>query len=709
MKFSLSLILILLIKLTIANSNIRFENGVLDIRGKNINDIGIIDFTGEWEFYWNRLLTPNDFNNVNHDFLIYIKVPGNWSSVTINNKKLPPHGAATYRAIILKDTGYIDFGIRIGGIGTAYKLFIDGKEKIKAGIVSTNKTKAISGYKADVVNFTSTNDTIELIIQVSNYNYAKAGIWNNFNKIGSHDKINKVWTRNMQISILIIGIMLIISFYHLSFYYLNKNFVFALFFGLFCIIIIIRTLIVDEILLLDFFPSFNWINLIKVEYLNLSVGSLLFILFIYYYFKDNYAKWLFYTIVIFDIIFSVLILITQPDIFTKYLKINQLLIVLSLIYSSILVVRALKNGTKSAGFMALGFLILMTTVINDILYVNKAIDTIYLSSFGFVIFIISQSFMMSKHSSNLFKETQDLASKLKLANINLENIVEERTSKIKEQRDKFFEQHRIVEEQKKQITSSIQYAGRIQDAVLNTANEIDSIAPKNFIIYHPKDIVSGDFYWSKQVVVGGKTIKLVAVVDCTGHGVPGAFMSILGSLLLNNIINDLKQIPKASDILLLLKDEVVKLLYNTNKNHFVNDGMDMSLIIIDYDNMNIQFSGAHSSIFIVPIEQSDNKNIIEYKGDNISIGYNYNSKKVFTNHTIKINKDDIIYMFSDGYYDQFGGVNNKRMQKKEFKRILLSISNHTLKEQRMILERKLLEWRGNTEQIDDITVLGFRI
>jgi len=345
---------------------------------------------------------------------------------------------------------------------------------------------------------------------------------------------------------------------------------------------------------------------------------------------------------------------------------------------------------------------------------------------------------MSKHFSSLYVESKELTQKLKIVNTDLEEIVDARTSKVKEQnflmqkqqeeilsknkklkehnieieyqRDSFDKQHRIVNEQKKQITSSIEYASKIQSAVLNSSKEVEIVAPDSFVLFKPKDIVSGDFYWFKEVVIGNSKLKIVAVVDCTGHGVPGAFMSILGTLLLNKIIAELHNSPKASAILNIMRNEVKTLLQQHSSTSQIKDGMDMAIGIIDYSNMEIQYAGANNPLCIIrKIDDSYANEIEEYRGDSMPIGIYVKEKDSFTNQIIDIKNDDLIYLFTDGYYDQFGGEFGKKFMKKEFKKLLLKNAHLTLSQQKAELERELTRWQGNYEQIDDITVVGFRI
>ncbi len=253
--------------------------------------------------------------------------------------------------------------------------------------------------------------------------------------------------------------------------------------------------------------------------------------------------------------------------------------------------------------------------------------------------------------------------------------------------------------QNKQITDSIEYASLIQTAILPPYDYIAQLIPEYFIFYQPRDIVSGDFYWITEK--DGKIV--VAVVDCTGHGVPGAFMSMLGTAFLNEIVNT-EPALKADSILNQLRNQIKKSLHQTGKDEEAKDGMDISLCVIDKAKNRLQFAGAYNSLFMI----SENKPSM-IKGDRMPIGIYMKEEKTFTNHEIMIQPGDMLYMFTDGFIDQFGGKNKRKFRIAPFKELLFSIHKKPVDEQQQILETEFITWKGRQEQIDDVLVFGFRI
>jgi serine phosphatase RsbU (regulator of sigma subunit) len=270
---------------------------------------------------------------------------------------------------------------------------------------------------------------------------------------------------------------------------------------------------------------------------------------------------------------------------------------------------------------------------------------------------------------------------------------------IETQRDEIEAQRDKILIQKRNITSSIEYAKRIQTAVLPPVDYLDECMPEYFVLFKPRDIVSGDFYWISQ-----KDDKIiVAAVDCTGHGVPGAFVSMLGVAFLNEIISK-QEIIKPDMILNNLRKQVKKALRQSGKINEPSDGMDMALCVIDIKKMELQYAGAYTPLYLIR-----NKEITKLKADRMPVGIYIVEKDSFTNHLLKIQPRDVIYLFSDGYVDQFGGKMGGKFKYHRFRKLLLEIQDKSMDEQKNILDTTIEKWRGDLEQIDDILIVGFRM
>jgi serine phosphatase RsbU (regulator of sigma subunit) len=259
-------------------------------------------------------------------------------------------------------------------------------------------------------------------------------------------------------------------------------------------------------------------------------------------------------------------------------------------------------------------------------------------------------------------------------------------------------QKQLVEERNEKITDSINYAKRIQQAILPTQELIKSAFGESFILFKPKDIVSGDFYWMHAI---NEHQFLFAAADCTGHGVPGALMSMMGYNLLEQTVKE-QHIEEPSQILNELSNSVTNVLKQTAELEAVKDGMDIALCKIDLRSYELEFSGAHNPLYLIR-----NGALTELKANRRSVGIS--SATPFTSQKIKIEKGDCIYLFSDGFVDQKGGPENKKFFYKPFQELLLSIHSLSMEEQHSILLSTTLSWRGNNEQMDDVLVAGIKI
>lgn len=255
--------------------------------------------------------------------------------------------------------------------------------------------------------------------------------------------------------------------------------------------------------------------------------------------------------------------------------------------------------------------------------------------------------------------------------------------------------NKIIEEQHKDIIDSINYAKRIQQAILKEEEHVSVHLPPHFILFKPKDIVSGDFYWALEKA----EYLYVTAADCTGHGVPGAFLTMLGISYLNEI-NACEEILTPAEILYQLRDKIVKEL---SRQGTTKDGMDISLMRLNLKTNEIMWAGAFNPLWYIE------KGILkEIKANKQPIGY-VEEPKPFTNHTLHLSTNDTIYLFTDGFADQFGGEKGKKYKYKQLEENLLANSNKSLEEQKQLLTTSFNNWKGNLEQVDDVTIIGIKI
>ena len=293
----------------------------------------------------------------------------------------------------------------------------------------------------------------------------------------------------------------------------------------------------------------------------------------------------------------------------------------------------------------------------------------------------------------------------------LKRIITNQTAELQQQKDE-------IEHKNKEITDSIYYAKRIQDAIMPSNEYIKTLFAESFVFFRPKDIVSGDFYWANL----RDNHAIIAAVDCTGHGVPGAFMSMMGNDYLNDIIVDSK-ITEPQQILNRMRSGIIKALKQRGESGESKDGMDMALVNFDKNTLILEYAGANNPIYIVrdkkqqiidnSIIYSDDESrhcIYEIKGNKFPVGIHMGTTlQEFTKRSIQLVKGDVFYLFSDGFADQFGGPLAKKLKYNQFKKFIIESMFLTMEEQKIYLEQKFNDWKGELEQVDDVLVIGIRV
>ncbi|MFN5795688.1 MAG: PP2C family protein-serine/threonine phosphatase [Bacteroidota bacterium] len=278
--------------------------------------------------------------------------------------------------------------------------------------------------------------------------------------------------------------------------------------------------------------------------------------------------------------------------------------------------------------------------------------------------------------------------KIQLQNTNLSTKNEE----IESQRNVIFHKN-------KEIVDSINYALKIQSALLPGEDEMIETLGDIYVYFKPKDIVSGDFYWYYET----NEYYFYATADCTGHGVPGGFMSMLGISLLNEIVRD-KKIEEPCDILDLLSAKIVSDLKQTEEKNASKDGMDISFCRLNKQKTELTYAGANNDLWLVR-----NNQIQVFESDRQPVGYHFGELKQFNQHKIPLKKDDRIFTFTDGFADQFGGSKGKKFKPNNLKNLILSTYSHPIVEQKHIINLTFENWKGNLEQVDDILIIGLRV
>lgn len=365
-------------------------------------------------------------------------------------------------------------------------------------------------------------------------------------------------------------------------------------------------------------------------------------------------------------------------------------------------------------FILVAFIIIYAynrTVLKPLLIIQRALDTysekearklmFKRDEYGKIARLIVRFFIQRESLTKKIDELLKTKEDLKLLNKELQTQKEE----LQATANNLELANESIQSQKKLVTDNIYYASIVQQAALIPSLDIGSVFQEHFILFKPRDVISGDFYWFKKLY--GK--YYVAVADCTGHGLSGALMSMLGVSFLNQIVT----LPgseefTAAEILQQLREFTVQSLHQQGGTVEVHDGMDIALCIFDFDKMVLEYAAAYSPLYILRPAKDKAFKMTALRGDPIPVGSSYSNAE-FTNHTLELHKDDIVYLSSDGFVDQFGGPEDKKFMTKNFKDLLASIAHYPLEEQKNILEFTFEGWKGNSYQVDDVTVVGLKI
>jgi serine phosphatase RsbU (regulator of sigma subunit) len=688
------------------------KKGVLDLRNWDFESDGAVSLDGEWAFFWEKYIQSDREESPQPSTIV--QVPSTWNHYRIDGDLLPGKGFASYRLTILLGDNHPELSLKFLSFGTAYRAYSDGRLIAEVGKIGKTRETTRPYTLPIVATLYNHSNQLDVVLEVANFHDKTGGFWHSI-ELGKTRSILINRDRLIAVDLFIAGGFLILAIYHFGIFLLRRKDRSALYFGLVSIVFGAHTLISDERYLLHLFPFLPWELIFTLEYLTVYLGFPLYLMFFHSVYPDEFSKKILIVSQVICLILSVFVIVVPVNVFSltmDYMQILMLLIGLYVIYVLMLAVRRRRDAART--FMV-GSIIFFGTITNDILHEAHWIHTGYYASFGLLFFIFAQSFVLSVRLAKSFLLAEELSATLehkvheRTAEIYQQNQeLEKQHQEISQQHNEISKQHEIIDKKNQNITASINYASRIQQAILGSREAITSNFKDSFIFLRPKDIVSGDFYWYTEVKRSSSNIqgfdhrtlffKVIVAADCTGHGIPGAFMTVLGNTLLDEIINE-NRITNPGKILSLLDRKLLMKLQKQN----VNDGMDIAMLIFDDENKKVSFSGANNPMYYVRKNE-----IFQIGGSKFPIGSTQYAKKKFDTETIDYEDGDVFYIFSDGFQDQFGGPDNRKYYKKQFREFLLSISYLPMEEQEKALEEEFLRWKGSHTQTDDILIVGIR-
>lgn len=678
------------------------KKGVLDLRHWNMNQQKGVSLTGEWEFYFQQYLSSAHIKNNTEKY--YIDIPtkgGSWRGWPWKGKTLSSFGYATYHLqIFLPQQKIPSLSLKVPVQNTAYRLYINDKLLATVGKAGKNSTSSVPEYLPKIVKIPTGIQVLNLAIQVANFSHRKGGLsrqlsLNTSNTIQAQDK------RSAWVAVFLMGTFFMMGVYHLFLFFLYRKDTSSLFFAFICFLTLSRNLVLGEIMIKTLWPSIAWSWILKIEYISFFGNILCATLFAKALFPKEFSGWFIKVILLFNMLGIALVLVTPVYIHSFIFPYVYIIIPFLMVIFGYAIVAMVRKKTKGSTIFVIGNVTVILTILNDVLHHSGMIYSPDLIFLGVFIYFFSQAFLIAQRFSMAFFQVETTSKELQALNENLELIVQDRTSEIQAQSDFIEEKNVRLEIQAQRISDSIKVAQNVQQMILPDELQLKKYLTAYFMLYRPKDVVSGDFYWITQL--GNQTI--VAVGDCAGHGVPGAMMTMIGKMLLDSIVKQQK-IKNPAAILNCLHQEVLVMLEKENNDSYFS--MDMVIVSLEKsldDQWEVTFSGARNNLYYIIQPYRELKFL---KGTRKSVGDEHMPHTLYSNQQIMLTKGDLIYMGSDGLADQ-NNHHRKRFGTKLLYALLRENARLSLPQQKEVLEEALDLHMRKSVQRDDILWMGIRV
>ena len=705
-------------------------NGTLNLSNWDFEKDGIAYLDGEWEFYWNQLLTPQDIQNETIKPSGMFTVPGKWKNYELNGNKLDGSGYATFRLKVTLPHGTKNTSLHVTEIMSACKIWINGKLFLEVGRTGTSLETSFP-EKYTYYNYIETDtNVIDLIVQVSNYHHRSGGFFKHI-RIGSKDDIERYVITSYSLDMLMFGALLIIAIYFLIQFFLRRKDKYTLYFGLIILLIALRSIASGDAFLFFAFRHLDYILYYRIEYITYYFTIPLFALYLHSLFPDEFTRKHTAVYLFIGFVFSILILFLSTAAMGNTLLFYQIFSMAAALHFSYLIIRAFFHKRKGASLFFIGIVMLSIFMLNDILFTQNVINTFMMFPVGMFFFIIIQLTILAQRFTGGIHTNEKLTEELLQINLNLEKDVKERTKEIEQQNKELKEQSDIlqmvndeiasinteliqqkkeIEDKNENITASIRYAKLTQTAFLTPGEEIRKMFRDHFILFQPRDIVSGDFYWFKKLQPAGDDVYVFAIGDSTGHGISAAFLSTFGIAFMNEVFSSSSMVCdfNASQIMTDMRNRIHELLSRSVSDKLHDEGIDIMLGIYHPQSRTLLFSGTNCILYYVPADTTgDEDSILEYKHVSHTLGAF--TQDPLADNMLNIKPGDMIYLATDGYANQLGGPLGKKFMSKNVKSMIAAYHRDPMSKQKEIMESTLHQWmQPDQEQTDDILIIGLK-
>ncbi|THB62487.1 MAG: hypothetical protein D6B26_07975 [Spirochaetaceae bacterium] len=650
------------------------KDGILDASEIDLSTEGPIILDGEWKFYWQDFIDPALPENENG---LTVWQPGLW------NKMDPPYPARGYASYSLKvktGPGWPEvIAIRTHEISSAFKLYINGDLVSQSGDPGTDDESTSAWILPQTnVYIKGEAETLNIVMHIANFHDREGGRRRAM-MIGTSDQIMDIKHRSLASDSLLIGALLLIALYHAILYAYRRKENLPLFFALVCLAFALRTAFDNERIILLLIPfSFDvYGKLWFITYFIMGPGVQFFLqgLFPQEAFKPASFISLFFLTV-----FSLATLILPLEAGIAILPYYHLVTLAIMLYTLRIVLAAALRRRPGSLTFTIGVSILIITGIHDLLYTEGLIQSVYLTPSGLLFFVFSQAFFIASNYARSLTNIQHLSAQLAAYSSRLESTVKERTE--------------ILRQKKEVITHDISSARKVIDASIPSQEQLAVIFPRHFILNQPKDIVGGDFIW-----IDPKGRPIIALGDCTGHGVPGALLSMLVMTVLSqeaHLLDPENPAHFVSHVHKIIRHS----LHQSGKSRGNDDGVDLCLVC--FEKNRIRAVGAHAGLYLVSKGKASVLN-----GDRKGLGYwrtpdDFN----FSNMEINIQEDDCLYLLSDGLKDQNGGNRNLPFGNRRLLLLLEELDTMPIEARHQAIITALKAYSAGEPQRDDILVAG---
>ena len=679
------------------------QHGLLNLYNWDFAQAPQVALTGEWAFYYQQYLTPQQLHHqVNRSYLKIKAQSDGWKGQHWRRNKVGHFGYGTFCLnIVLPPSNTIPLTLKIPPPKTSYRAYVNGKLLGKAGKAGTNRASTTPAHRPILIPLTTrSKDTIQLVLQVANFHHRKGGI-STAPTLGSKTALESETKYTIWRTIFLMGTFLMMGINHLFLFFLYRKGVSSLYFALICFITLGRSLVLGEMLIQHLFPATPWEWMLKLEYFGFFGNVLFAALFAKALFPQQFPRWVIQLIVVFNMLCLGLVFATPAYIHSFIFPIVYLIVPFIVIVLSVVTVTMIRQKTKGGGIYLAGNFIVILSIINDVLHHTGIIHTTDLLFIGVFAYFFSQSFLIAQRFSSAFYQAEDSSKQLKVLNETLELRVNSRTHELKQQKDDIKQKNQKLEIQAQRINDSIKVAQNIQQAILPDERQLKEYFADYFLMYRPKDIVSGDFYWIHRV----QEQIIVVAADCTGHGVPGAMMTMIGKMSLDKIVKDQK-ITSPEEIIRSLHWEINVTLAKDRAYDY--HGMDLAVFTLQPHTpteAQLTFAGAKINLYYIHFPYREFKSLA---GSRKPIGGESFDHLSFQNQKVILSKGAMVYVGSDGLADQ-NNHRRRRFGTKLLYELLKENAHLSAAKQQEILEEALEIHMHKSEQRDDILWLGMRL